>query len=144
MSSITGCFTKPSPPPMSDMVPKDLAIYHSYGACNAEWGETEVNINAKGEGFYRSGRLGQWEFNKTFTLNETELLGLVDELEKSRFYSLNDSYYNPRVIDGDCSLISITKNNVTKSVSVSNIFAPEAYHKTSDLIDGIAKNKTQT
>jgi len=146
MSSNTGCFTKPSPLPMSDKVPKDLAIVDSKGDCHPERGTTDIEINARGEGSYQS-RSGimfmHVQFRKTFILNETELLGLVDELEKSGFYSLNDSYYDPEVIDGYCASISITRNNVTKSVSVANADAPEAYSKAAALIEGMAKNKTQ-
>ena len=47
-------------------------------------------------------------------------------------------------MDGSCEYISITKNNVTKFVSVRNIAAPEAYYKAARLIEGRAENKTQT
>jgi hypothetical protein len=139
---------------MSDRVPKDLFIFHDFGGCHAEWGRTNIWIDAKGDGLYESGsgnlimfedeqRFEHEEFRKTFVLNETELDGLLDELQESGFYSLNDSYYNPEVRDGSCEGISITRNNVTKSVSVANADAPEAYSKAAALIEGMAKNKTQ-
>jgi hypothetical protein len=145
--STTSCLTKPSPSPMSERVPKDLAIADSRGEGHPERGRTDIEINARGEGLYqsRSGIMFKHvEFRKTFILNETELLDLVDELEKSGFYPLHDSYHNPSVIDGSCDYISITKNNVTKFVSVSNIAAPEAYEKAAMLIEGTAENKMQT
>jgi len=78
-SFTTGCFTKPSPPPMSERVPKDLAIADSKGECHPERGRTDIEINARGEGLYqsRSGIMFKHvEFRKTFILNETELLDL--------------------------------------------------------------------
>ena len=36
-------------------VPDDLYIYYSSGACHAEWGRTNIWIDAKGDGLYESG-----------------------------------------------------------------------------------------
>jgi hypothetical protein len=136
----------------SDRVPKDLSIFYGFGACHAEWGRTEVSIDANGQGLYEEGsgslrREGGQKFEneifrKTFVLNETELLGLLDGIEKSGFYYLNDSYYNHEVQDGGCEGIQITRNNTTKSVSVSNMAAPQAYKRTAKIIIEIAENKT--
>ena len=81
-------------------------------------------------------------FRKEFVLNETELLDLLQEINKSGFYLLNDSYYNPEVHDGSCEGIVITKNNATKSVDVSNMDGPQAYQRTAKLIHDMAWNMT--
>ncbi|MDD2755198.1 MAG: HEAT repeat domain-containing protein, partial [Methanothrix sp.] len=151
VSTGTGVCIEPTPTPMNESMP--LIIYYSHGACHAEWGRTDIRIESEGVCLYESGsgnlilfedgqRYENEDFRKTFALNETELKDLLYELEKSGFYSLNDSYYNPEVRDGSCEGISITENNSTKSVSVSNIAAPQAYERAVDLIEGMAKNKT--
>jgi hypothetical protein len=153
MVPLAGCLKGHSLSPMSDRVPKDLFIFHGFGACHAEWGRTEVSIDANGQGLYEKGSGGlkleggqKFEneiFRKTFVLNETELLDLLDDIEKSGFYNLNDSYHNPEVHDGGCEVISINRNNTTKSVGVSNMAAPQAYERAAKIITDMAENKTQ-
>jgi hypothetical protein len=148
------CSKNQLPSPMSGRMPKDLFIFHDFGACHAEWGRTEVSIDANGQGLYEEGSGGlkledgqKFEneiFKKTFVLNETELLGLLDEIDKCGFYNLNDSYHNPEVYDGYCEGIAITRNNTTKSVHVSNIEAPQAYERTAKIIIDLAWNKTHS
>ncbi|MFH1520780.1 MAG: hypothetical protein ABID61_03990 [Candidatus Micrarchaeota archaeon] len=141
-----GCIT----PPKSGLVPSDLEIKYSYGACHAEWGRTTITIDADGNGIYQSGSgmmldNGRFEnegFRKTFTLNESEILELLDKIESSGFYSLDEHYSDPMVMDGSCKSIFITKNNFTKSVSVVNTNAPEAYSTVADAIIGIVESKT--
>ncbi|MFH1221824.1 MAG: hypothetical protein V1492_01930 [Candidatus Micrarchaeota archaeon] len=145
---ISGCIL---PPPMSDAVPKDLEITYSYGACHAEWGRTNIRIDATGNGIYESGRgmllpnnrMAEEKFYKTFRMNETELLSLLNTIEKSGFYSLQDSYSDTLIMDGSCEYISVTKNNVTKSVSVSNTQPPDAYATAADAINAVAEAKTK-
>ncbi|MBI5228089.1 hypothetical protein HY988_05860 [Candidatus Micrarchaeota archaeon] len=141
---IAGCITPPQP---SGKLPKDLEIRYSYGACKAEWGRTITIITADGNGIYESGkgsfdndRFQSEEFRKTFKLNETQMLSLLSDIEKSGFYSLDDYYSNNEVFDGSCSSIFVTKNNITKSVAVSNTDAPQAYTKVADLISEKTKN----
>jgi hypothetical protein len=152
---IAGCCAESPPPLMSSIVPKDLEISYSYGACHAEWGRTNIWINATGYGLYESGsgnlimvegeyRFEHEELRKRFVLNETELLDIVAGLEESGFYALNESYYDPEIMDGSCEGISITSNNFTKSVGVTNIAPPEAYYRAAKLIEGMAMNKTLT
>ncbi|MFA5077448.1 MAG: hypothetical protein WC488_03400 [Candidatus Micrarchaeia archaeon] len=127
-------------PQISSAVPADLEITYGYGACHAEWGRTTLTIDAKGHG--TSGNEGGQGMDalvnliskKSFTLSEKELLALLNGIESSGFYSLGDSYSDLLVQDGSCSFISVTKNNSTKTVSVSNTAAPEAFSKAADLI----------
>lgn len=152
-ASPAGCWTEQTSLPMIDRVPKDLFIFDDFGGCRAELGRTEVSIDANGQGLYEEGRGGlkllegqKFEneiFRKTFVLNETELLGLLDEIEESGFYDLDDSYHNPGVYDGYCESIAITRNNTTKSVRVSNMAAPVAYERIDKIIVDMAKNKTR-
>jgi hypothetical protein len=143
-----GCI---NPPPPSSGVPDDLEIRYGSGACHAEWGRTNIIIDAKGNGIYESGsgpldengRFQNEEFRKTFRLDENELLGLLNGIEGSGFYSLNDYYSDMGIIDGSCNSISVTKNNSTKTVSVSNTDSPAAYSKVAELISGTAENKTK-
>ena len=151
--SVSGCLNESSLQPMSEKVPKDLDIVYGYGGTHAEWGRTEVRIDANGRGLYQSGsgsmrfddeqRFEHEEFRKTFVLNEMELLALLVDLEKSGFYSLNDSYVNNEIMDGYSEFISITKNNVTKSVLILNTEAPPSYQKAAEIIEEKAENKTR-
>jgi hypothetical protein len=110
-------------PANGDQVPDDLFIFYGFRACHAEWGRMEISIDANGQGLYEegSGALMQDEkqkfeneiLRKTFVLNKTELLNLLEEINKSGFYELNDSYYNPEVHDGSCEGFAITRNNIT-------------------------------
>lgn len=143
----SGCISNPQ---KYSAVPTDFEAIYSYGACHAEWGRTNIFIDANGSGIYESGsgiyeneKFTNQEFRKAFSLNETELLELITSIEQTSFYSLNDYYSNPDIVDGSCSFISVTKNNVTKSVSVSNMKSPSAYSNTADLIFSIAENKTK-
>ncbi|MFH1126286.1 MAG: hypothetical protein V1703_04105 [Candidatus Altiarchaeota archaeon] len=45
-------------------------------------------------------------------------------------------------MDGGCNYISVTKNNNTKMVSVSNTEPPEAYSTVAELITAVAEGKT--
>jgi signal peptidase len=151
---LTDCSKGQSSSPMSDRVPEDLFVFHGFGACQGEEGRTEVSIDANGQGLYEKGSGGlkledeqKFEneiFRKTFILNETELLDLLDDIEKGGFYDLNDSYDNPEVDDGDCEGIAITKNNITKSVGVSNMEEPKAYEMAAKIIIDMAENKTRS
>lgn len=148
---LIGCILFPSPPPLSSGIPSDLAITSSYGACHAEWGRTNIHIDAYGNGIYESGRgsmiddrFAEEEFRKTFTLNENELLALLNQIEESGFYSLQDDYTNLEVRDGGCRFISVIRNNVTKFVSVSNTEAPAAYSQAADAIYAVAEAGTAT
>lgn len=141
-----GCITPPN-----SSVPSDLEIRYSYGACQAEKGRTIITIDANGSGLYQRGRgtmlenetFAYQEFRKSFELNETELLTLINKIEVSGFYSLSKYYIDPNVMDGSCNAILVTKNNVTKSVAVSNMNAPEGYSKAADAIIEVAESKTK-
>lgn len=141
-----GCITSPK----SSLVPSDLDIKYSYGACHAEWGRTTITIDTDGNGIYQSGsgtmqndRFENEQFRKTFKLNESELLELLNKIEVSGFYSLDEYYSDPGIMDGSCKSIFVTKNNVTKSVAVSNTNAPDAYSKVADAIIEVAESKTK-
>jgi hypothetical protein len=145
---LAGC---PQPKPPYANVPSDLEITYSYGACHAEWGRTNIIIDAGGNGVYESGsgsllpngRFSEEKFHKTFSINESELLGLLNSIEASGFYSLNEHYTDINIQDGGCEYISVTKSNVTKSVSVANTNPPEAYSKVAGMVGALAENKTK-
>jgi len=145
-----GCVSPPNPPELSGSVPSDLEVVYSYGACHAEWGRTNVVITAdgnmvfeSGSGSYRGGRFEIEDFREIFRLSEGELLGLLNKIETSGFYSLRESYFNPDIVDGSCNHLSVTKNGQTKIVSVSNVEPPEGYSKVVDLIASLVEEKTE-
>jgi len=121
---------------MSDRVPKDLFIFHGFGACHAEWGRTQVSIDANGKGLYEEG-------SGSLKLEDGQK-GLLGDIKKGGFYNLNDSYHNLEVNDGGCEDIAITRNNSTKSDGVSNMAAPQAYERAAKIIIDMAENKTRS
>lgn len=129
-------------PKSSEETPADLEIRYSYGACKAEWGRTNIFLYSNGSGIYESGSgpldgLGKFEkqeFNKKINLNESELRELLEKIDQSGFYSLAENYADLGIHDGSCSFISVTKNNITKMVSIANMKPPNAYSKVADLI----------
>ena len=131
---VFGCIN----PPRSTSVPADFEVTYSYGACHAEWGVTTITIDANGNGNYEStiGTPNEAEF----TVSEEDLMGLLNKIDESGFYSLNDYYSDPLTVDGSCQSIFITKNNITKSVAISNTPAPEAYSTVADAISEIVKS----
>lgn len=139
----SGCI---NPQPPSSMVPDDMEIYYTYGACHAEWGRTNIRILSDGTGLYESGRgpiteggkFAENDNRRNFKLGESEALKLLNDIEKSGFYSLKDGYSDFSIQDGACSYISVTSNNKTKSVSISNTNAPEAFSKAAGLIGDAA------
>lgn len=142
-----GCCS--NPPNLSSSVPGDLYVVYSYGACHAEKGRTNFIIDAEGNGVYESGsgsliddRFENERFRKTFKLDDSELLSMLNEIEASGFYSLENDYTDLDIYDGGCAHISVTKENKTKTVSVSNTQAPGEYSKVADLIARITEEKT--
>ena len=134
----------------SKSLPADLEIRYTTGACQMEKGTTTIFIDAQGNGVYykgsgtllANGSFQNEEFRKTFKLNETERLELLNTIENSGFFTLNNYYTNTDVYDGECRSIFVTKNNSTKSVAVSNTQAPDEYSKAGDAIVTATEKKT--
>jgi hypothetical protein len=72
--------------------------------------------------------------NVTSRVSQSELLQTLNEIEKSGFYSLNEHYSNLEVHEGSCKFISVTANNRTKTVAVSNMPSPESFSIAADAI----------
>src|SRR5512137_2978939 len=82
--SLVDCSQSQSSSPVGDKIPKDLFIFYGSGACHAEWGRTEISIDANGQGLCEEGssellleegqKIEYEIFRKEFVLNETELL----------------------------------------------------------------------
>ena len=126
--------------------PDNLIIVYNYGTCMML--QPPILIDADGNGYYEYpvfkegwGGLSHWEA-RGFKLSQKELNDLMEEIEESGFYDLNDRYVLEGMSDGICGSITITKDGVTKKVYNSNM-KPEAFMRASELIEGIAKNKTQ-
>ncbi len=139
---IVGCIM---PPKSFVSVPSDVELKYTDGACNPAWGRTSILITANGNGIYenKDDRLPKDNFKKKFTLTHQELLELVNEIQKSGFYSLQNTYIDRSFQDGRCSFISITANNVTKEVSIVNAGHPDAYSRVAGLLSSIAAKKTK-
>lgn len=119
---MSGCIFQQT---ISTTVPNDLDIIYRNGSCKAEWGQTQMEIFANGTTV---------KGNVTSRVSQSELLQTLNEIEKSGFYSLNEHYSNLEVHEGSCKFISVTANNRTKMVAVSNMPSPESFSIAADAI----------
>ena len=126
---LSGCIFQQT---VSKSVPNDLDIVYRFGACKAEWGQSQSEIFANGT---------MVRGNSTTQLTESETLHLLNEIEQSGFYSLNEYYTNTEVQEGSCKFISVTANNKTKTVSVSNVNEPAEFSKVVDAIASVESNQ---
>ena len=140
-----GCVFTPS-----TRLPEDFEVYYSTGGCHAEWGRTNILIDAQGNGIYEkgsgaleNGRFQNEEFRLAFRMGQEERLALLNEIEESGFFSLSGEYFNPDIVDGSCSSISVTRNGETKTVSVSNMQPPGAFTASAEAISSAAQSKTK-
>jgi len=100
--------------------PETLSFSYSSGAMHLDWGSYEVNVEPSGNGTLIKKMGMSMELQKTFSLSQGEMKEVFDTASKNGFFSLNDSYDDPFIMDGGWSRISISTDSSTKTVSMSN------------------------
>jgi len=114
-----GC---PETIPEPTELPDDFEVTYSSGAMHIEWGGFEFKADASGKAYLINTRGMAMEIRKDFTVTDEELLEIYKAAVVNDFFSLNDSYEDPFVMDGGWSEISIRANGSRKKVSVSNYY----------------------
>ncbi len=109
-----GCTDSPSENP------EKISFSYSSGAMHLDWGSFEVSVDSSGNGILLKKMGMSMELQKTFSLSQEEMKEVFNTASKNGFFSLNDSYDDPFVMDGGWSKISISTDSSTKTVSMYN------------------------
>ena len=117
---ISGCITPP-PPPVNKL-PEDFELRYESGAMHLDWGYSELEVDAEGKAVFVQ-HLGM-EMQKSFDFQATEeeLLKIYNSALKNGFFGLREQYYDPSIMDGGWSRITITANSSTHSVELQNFY----------------------
>ena len=102
--------------------PEKISFSYSSGAMHLDWGSFEVNVDSSGNGTLLKKMGLSMELQKTFSLSQEEIKEVFDTASKNGFYSLNESYDDPFIMDGGWSRISISTDSSTKTVTMNNYF----------------------
>ncbi len=89
-----------------------------------DWGAYYLSIDTQGNAEFVKTR-GNDEETLKFTATKEELLEVYNTANNSGFFSLNNDYTDPSIMDGGWNKISITANGTTKSVRMNNYSADE-------------------
>ena len=120
--------------------PEKISFSYSSGAMHLDWGSFEIIVDEEGNGTYYD-RMGMsMELEKKFTLTKEEMREVFDIAAKNGFYSLNDSYNDPSIMDGGWNKLSITTDDYTKTVNLSNYNLPQ-FSEVSSKIYSLANEK---
>jgi phosphoserine aminotransferase len=118
-----------------DGIPQDLAIVYGTGATHANWGRTTYRISADGKATYEKtrgmGSKGTRE-KKEYALTAEELTLIMKKIKDARFFSLEESYADPKIRDGWSSYLTVTMDGKTHGVSIRN-----THQKEFDAVAGI-------
>jgi len=105
--------------------PEKISFSYSSGAMHMEWGSFEISVDSAGNG-YKINKMGLYmEVKKEFSFTQEEINEVYDVAVKNNFYSLNDSYEDPFIMDGGWERLSITVDGSTKTVQSSNYNLPQ-------------------
>ena len=124
-------------PPLIE-VPADLKITFT-PRCFMCPTEKQVIIYADGSGEVINSA-GLLVKNHPFLLTKAELLDILNTAKSNGFFSMNEKYVNPDIMDGGSTTITIRVDGVTKSVQVINYDYP-AFYNISDKISSLTTEK---
>ncbi|MFH1391115.1 MAG: hypothetical protein ABIH20_02270 [Candidatus Diapherotrites archaeon] len=136
----SGC---PKTIPEPTELPDDFEITYSSGAMHLEWGGFEFKAAASGKAYLINTMGMEMEVRKDFTVTYEELLEIYKAAVVNDFFSLNDSYEDPFVMDGGWSKISIYANGSRKNVSISN-YQNDQFDAVSSKVAGLVTSKLGT
>ena len=102
--------------------PQEISFSYGSGAMHLDWGSFEVKVDSLGVGTLTK-KMGEgMELQKSFSVTEAELKDVYVTAYKSGFFSLNESYDDPFIMDGGWSRITINYDEKTKTVLMKNYF----------------------
>ncbi|MFH1663626.1 MAG: hypothetical protein ABH986_02325 [archaeon] len=121
-----GCLFQPPEPPKN--LPEDFEVEYSSGATHLEWGHYELKIDSKGNAVFEKTIETSLTKKYEFTVSESERKKIFDAVVLNSFFSLNENYEDPFVMDGGFTKISIKANGERKTVTLVN-YSQEQFEK---------------
>jgi hypothetical protein len=109
-------------------IPKDLSITYGYGDTHAERGRTSYKISADGKVVYEKtsgSRSSGAKQQELYQLTQEELQLIIRKIKDNSFFSLNNQYRNQKIMGGFSSYISVTMDQKTHVVAVTNTHQKE-------------------
>ncbi|MBU1930800.1 hypothetical protein KJ972_04790 [Candidatus Micrarchaeota archaeon] len=116
---LVGCTQPPNPP---GELPSDFEVSYGNGAMHLEWGQYNLEIDASGNAVFEKTRGISLSKKYEFTASKSERKKIFDAVVTNNFFSLNEQYQDPSIMDGGWSRIRITANGETKTVTMSNFY----------------------
>jgi hypothetical protein len=135
-----GCFEPPIEPPTE--VPNDFEITYKSGAMHIEWGWNQASIDSAGNATCTTGMGMNLEKTFEFTVTKEEMLPIYQAVVVNQFFSLNDEYEDPSIMDGGWSHITVKANGDTKTVSIIN-YHNENYSKVASALINLVNSKKE-
>ena len=105
--------------PVPNELPEDFEVNYYSGAMHIEWGTTKFTANVLGEATVVESK-ELVETTKNFLVTNEELLVIYDTAMKNNFFSLNELYEDPFIVDGGFSEIELVVNGTRKKVKMIN------------------------
>ena len=100
-------------------------LRYETGAMHAEWGEFSLEILENGESTFTKTENLYLEKSYSFQTSEEELAKILNVARKNGFFSLNDYYEDPSIMDGGYDSITIFSGEESKTVFLKNINVAE-------------------
>jgi len=102
-----------------------LSITYSNSAMHIEWGWQEFSVDSEGNAKFTKGMMMTLEKTYNFRVSRAQLVRLYKTINQAGFFSMNNDYTDPTIMDGGTSAITVTANGTGKTVSVTNYYLPE-------------------
>jgi len=115
-------------------------VEYESGATHLEWGHYELSIDSEGKAVFTKTIETAITKEYKFEVSETERKKIYDAVVLNSFFSLNDNYSDPSIMDGGFTKISIKANGERKTVTVVNS-AVEQFEKVENEIGRLINYK---
>lgn len=100
--------------------PADAGLYYEMRAMHEEWGKLTLEIEKGGASTLK--RYQELELKETipFDVSQEELAQILNVAEQEEFFSFQEVYEDPMIMDGSITVITIFYGNESKTVKVIN------------------------
>ncbi|MBU0636260.1 hypothetical protein KKE06_04505 [Candidatus Micrarchaeota archaeon] len=130
---LAGCSQPPEPP---GELPADFEVEYESGAMHVEWGQYSLKIDSSGNAVFEKTMGMALSKKYEFNASESERKKIFDAAVTNGFFSLNEQYQDPSIMDGGWSSIQIKSDSETKTVTVTNFYL-EQFDKVEAEITGL-------
>ncbi len=127
---LSGCIQPPQPTEL----PPDFSFEYGTGAMHLEWGSYLFRVDSSGNASFKKTRETALVKTYEFAVSGEERLKIYQAAASNGFFSLQDMYEDPSIMDGGWSEISITANSATKTVSMRNYSLPQFENIASEIV----------